>query len=170
MSKPDYKNLSAAGYWPSLFQKGSIDRALFKSLDADDVQDTQDAYIAALFKEYVRVIYVEVFSYCNRRCSYCPVKNSDRIGENRYMDLVVYDKILLDLMQIDYSGKFVFNLYNELLADPVIFEYLGKVRPNLPNTIISMNSKGDYLDPSNLNRLESAGVNEIYVAHSGRGR
>jgi len=46
-----------------------------------------------LFSKYVKIVNIEIFSFCNRRCSYCPVSlvnDSDFV----FMDDFDFRKVL----------------------------------------------------------------------------
>lgn len=69
-----------------------------------------------LFKQSVKLIEIEVASFCNRKCWFCPNSFVDRTQNVRF-DESVYAKIIKDLAQIDYSGMLNFHRFNEPLAD-----------------------------------------------------
>lgn len=45
----------------------------------------------------VRMVEIEVFSYCNRHCWFCPNSFVDSQSENKLMDPVVYESIINSL-------------------------------------------------------------------------
>ncbi len=116
-----------------------------------------------LFETFVKTVHIELFSYCNRRCSYCPVSLVDRISSNNHMDDAVFEQIIKDLRLIDYRGRISMNLYNEPLADPILFTRAAQIRAALPGCFLYFNSNGDYFDRDTIDRLREAGVNEVTV-------
>lgn len=116
-----------------------------------------------LFKESVELIEVETTSYCNRTCSFCPNSFIDRKSEKRQMPETVWRKILDDLRQMNYSGSFVWSRYSEPLSEPRILDRIREVRQAAPDSRISINTNGDFLNPDYLNQLEEAGLNRLFV-------
>ena len=73
-----------------------------------------------LFAKKVRMVEIEVFSYCNRRCWFCSNAVIDRTGRNIEMSQEVYEKILRNLKEIHYNRLISYSRYNEPLADKII--------------------------------------------------
>ena len=124
-----------------------------------------------LFASSARMVEVEVFSFCNRRCWFCPNKAIDRRSTNHYMDAAVYEKILANLGEIDFSGTISFSRYNEPLADERIFSALTEARRAVPSATLHLNTNGDYLTADTVPRLYEAGLRslQIQVYFSNRG-
>jgi MoaA/NifB/PqqE/SkfB family radical SAM enzyme len=116
-----------------------------------------------VFAKYVKVIELEVFSYCNRTCWFCPNTYIDRRSENIFMPPEIYSKIIEELAEIDYSGIIWYGRYNEPFADPVIFDRVREARKKLPNATLKTYSNGDYITTELLDRAVEAGLNEIYI-------
>lgn len=116
------------------------------------------------FNACVSSIALETFSYCNRRCSYCPNATHDRLSDNKVMEPAVFDKILRNLGEIDYKGTICFNGYNEPLSDPVILEHIAETRRRVPRAILHLSTNGDYLDRAYLEKLHAAGLNRFYIS------
>lgn len=123
-----------------------------------------------LFKRYVKFVHLEIFSYCNRRCSYCPVSKVDRISKNTKMSDTVFNRIIEDLKSIDYEGHVNYNIYNEPMADPILYKRLSQTREALEKATLYFNTNGDYLNAESLERLVDNGVSYITVTiHPGGG-
>lgn len=116
-----------------------------------------------LFKSSVTQVEIEVFTYCNRKCYFCPNSYIDRKSTNTYMDENLYLKILRDLRSIEYDGVITYSRYNEPLADRIILTRLRQARELVPNAILSTHTNGDYLDRAYLEQLRDAGLNRLRV-------
>jgi MoaA/NifB/PqqE/SkfB family radical SAM enzyme len=116
-----------------------------------------------LFASSVRLVEVEVFSYCNRTCWFCPNATIDRRSVNHYMDEALYLRILTELAEINFSHVITYSRYNEPLADRIILERLRQARQLLPNAILSTHTNGDYLTRAYLDDLRDAGLNRIVI-------
>jgi radical SAM protein with 4Fe4S-binding SPASM domain len=150
-------NGSSSDYWPTIFAGKEISAHLFSS-------GVSGKSARMLFKEYVSVINLEVFSLCNRVCSYCPDSLVDRHSTNSYMSEDVFNSILTDLVRIQYDNKVILNLYNEPLADyDFLCKRISEIRKNIPNAKISFNSNGDYITNEKLSQLSKLGISSIFV-------
>jgi radical SAM protein with 4Fe4S-binding SPASM domain len=117
----------------------------------------------ALFAASVSLVELEVFTYCNRTCWFCPNAQIDRRSTNHYMDETLYLRILGELAETDYRGVVTYSRYNEPLADRIILTRLRQARGALPNAFLSTHSNGDYLTRAYLNELREAGLNRIFI-------
>ena len=80
------------------------------------IQDRHEAI--RLFRRSVSMVEVEVFSYCNRRCWFCPNSLIDRQSKTEYMSEELYLHILDQLAGADYRHMISYSRYNEPLAEP----------------------------------------------------
>jgi len=117
----------------------------------------------ALLRAALRKIHIEIFSYCNRRCGYCPVALVDRRSVNNHMPDALFDKALAELAAIDYDGDVSFSLFNEPLADRIVLARARALKAALPRAFLYINSNGDSLDRDYLRDLEAAGVDQLTV-------
>ena len=102
----------------------------------------------------LRLIELELWSYCNRKCTWCPNNFIDRQSEIKYMDKQVFLNLINSLKKINYSGYITFSRYNEPLAFTALLnqacEYIKK---ELPNCTLVTNTNGDFLTKKNLHNL-----------------
>jgi hypothetical protein len=118
---------------------------------------------AALFKSSVSMVEIEVFSYCNRLCWFCPNKDGSRIGENQFMDEALYIALIDQLASIGYDKTITYSRYNEPLADEIILDRVRAARERLPFANLHANTNGDYLDLAYLGRLRDAGLTSLNI-------
>ncbi len=117
----------------------------------------------ALFKASVNQVEIETFTYCNRKCWFCPNSRIDRRSENRFMDEALYLRILNELAAIDYDQTITYSRYNEPLADRIILKRLSQARQLLPKACLSTHTNGDYLTEKYLDELKEAGLNRLRI-------
>lgn len=119
-----------------------------------------------LFRTSVKYVEIETFTYCNRKCWFCPnakiPQRQDRAG-NKEMDDWLYLRIELDLHFARFSGQIQFGRYNEPLADRVILERIGDVRYVLPRAWLYSHTNGDFLTREYLDKLRQSGLNELKI-------
>ena len=114
-----------------------------------------------LFREFVNVVYLELSSSCNRKCSYCPVSIYPR--KQKHMDEKLFINLIDMLAELDYRNTISLSLYNEPLLDDKLLVRTQYIHDNLPFSYIRFNSNGDYLDADCIKQLSLSGVKEIQV-------
>lgn len=114
-----------------------------------------------IFRQNVSHVYIEPFSYCNRRCYFCPNVDEKRLGKNTYLDFDLICRIFEDLKTIDYAGGLSFHGFNEPLSDEAIYPILKAAATTLPQVGISLTTNGDYLNSRILDTLANSNV--VYI-------
>lgn len=87
-------------------------------------------------------IEVETINRCNGNCSFCPVNRNVDPREKTVMSREMFESIVLQLEEIDYSGRFTTFSNNEPLLDDRIIEFNQYARKHLPNARIHMFTNG----------------------------
>ena len=124
-----------------------------------------------LFLNNVEVINLELDSYCNRQCVYCPVKTYSRNFKAR-MNEQILDGMLDDLATINYNKKICLNLYNEPLYDiDFAVSKIQAISKKLPDAVIVTNSNGDFLTGPKLTKLAAGGLQKLNITiHPPKGK
>jgi len=117
----------------------------------------------SITKKNLTQIEIEIFSFCNRQCWFCPNSFIDRHSTNNFMDENLYLKILSELQEIDYSNIITYSRYNEPLSDKIFLTRLKQARKACPNAELHTNSNGDYITKEYLDELVNAGLNSIAI-------
>ncbi len=111
-----------------------------------------------LFKASVAIVEVEISSYCNRTCRFCPNSLVDRRSNPQTMDADLFTSIVDQLRRINYDGAISLHRYNEPLADRAhVLACIRQIRERLPLATIRIFTNGDYLDRDYLDELYGAG-------------
>ena len=108
-------------------------------------------------------IEIEIGTYCNRVCSWCPNGWDNRGKKKDFMSQELWEKIISDLSRENYSGWLAFHNYNEPLTDPTIFEKIKFVNKQLPNSKTAIYTNGDYLNKETSTKLINLEIKEIRV-------
>tara|TARA_A100001515_G_scaffold144595_1_gene149173 strand:- start:2681 stop:3535 length:855 start_codon:yes stop_codon:yes gene_type:complete len=117
-----------------------------------------------IFKQNLKMIEIEIYSYCNRVCWFCPNSFIDRRSENKFMSESDYLDLLNQLAEIDYSGEVAYSRYNEPLANRQVFvERVKQARQILPNAILKTNTNGDYVTRDYIEELAEVGFNQLWI-------
>jgi len=118
-----------------------------------------------LFKATVQRVAIEVSSYCNRRCWFCPNASGKRSERQSYLDESLFLSVMRDLGTIDYGNTLMFHQYNEpLAARHIILRRVSQAKALVPRAVLHIVTNGDYLDKGYLEELEAAGVQAITVS------
>ncbi|MFH1809641.1 MAG: radical SAM/SPASM domain-containing protein [Pseudomonadota bacterium] len=96
---------------------------------------------------------VEIGTYCNRRCAWCPNGSHSCGRRHHHMSEEVWRALLDDLRGHDYRGWFAFHDYNEPLANPRFDEVLAICREVLPDASWLLQTNGDALTAENFDEL-----------------
>lgn len=112
----------------------------------------------------IRLVEIEIFSYCNRRCWFCPNSYIDRHSNNILMDEKIYIKILQELKRINYSNIISFSRYNEPTSHKEFFlKRLKQASEILPNALLHTNTNGDFLNKVYLEEMYNAGLRSMNI-------
>ena len=88
---------------------------------------------------------IELFSYCNRTCNFCPNHYVDRLSDNKLLPLNLFKKIIKELVYYNYSDYISLSRYCEPLAFRDILDTrIAYIRKHLPKVTIVANTNGDY--------------------------
>ncbi len=115
-----------------------------------------------------RSIYIETTSWCNFSCSFCPSSYLKR--EKVDMDNSLFEKIILELKQMDYTGKIQLYQSNEPLTDLNLEKKVKFVKDQKMKAQIGIVSNALLLKKERLYNLIEAGIDfiiaEIYTSDS----
>lgn len=111
--------------------------------------------------KHLRLVEIELWSYCNRQCSWCPNSFIDRHSETKYINEKIFKHIIETLKINNYNGYITFSRYNEPLAYPDTLNKVCKyIKRELPNCILVTNTNGDYLSKE---IIQSLNIDELSI-------
>ncbi len=117
----------------------------------------------ALFARTVTNIEIEIGSYCNRRCSFCPNSFIDRISRKQLMDDALFESVVSQLGALSWRGFIRFHRYNEPLADRgYMLRRLEACHALAPSASVLIQTNGDYLNRGYLEAIYDAGCRNIF--------
>ncbi len=117
-----------------------------------------------LFKNNVESVTIEVNSKCNRKCWFCPNSLLDRYSENKMMPDMLFQKIISELKEINYSEIITYSFYNEPLLDENLEDKIRFVKKMLPKCKQLITTNGDFLTEKRLDSLIDAGLDYLIVS------
>ena len=137
------RSISPLHYWPKNFKKQ--ERSQF-------------------FADCLTGVELETHAFCNRKCSFCPNSRLNRSDKSQIMPKELFERIIDELVEINFKKTLKLHRYNEPLAHEIIYTRIKYARRQLPNANIGFHTNGDYLNINNLRKLERMGINFIEVA------
>lgn len=87
-------------------------------------------------------IEVETVNRCNGTCSFCPVNKMEDPREEKTMSRELFEKIVQQLADIHYHGRFTTFSNNEPLLDDRIIEFNQYAREKLPEARLHLFTNG----------------------------
>jgi pyruvate formate-lyase activating enzyme-like uncharacterized protein len=115
-------------------------------------------------KNNLKMFEIEVFSYCNRKCWFCPNSYIDRKSDTILMPEESYLSVMEQLREIDYDQEITYSRYNEPLSKKdIILKRIRQAREYLPKVKLRTNTNGDYLNLNYIHELRDAGLNQLFI-------
>lgn len=104
-------------------------------------------------------IEVEIGTFCNRQCAWCPNGWHERGLETNATSMrdETWRALLGDLGRASYRGWFAFHNYNEPMADPRLLTRMREARAAMPGARLELHTNGDFLTKTSLLALVDAG-------------
>ena len=94
----------------------------------------------------IRLLEIELFSFCNRSCPWCPNSTIDRKTDNQFLDWATLVKLIQELKDQEFKGVITFSRYNEPLSLISEFkERINYIHKELPNIKLVTNTNGDFV-------------------------
>jgi len=90
---------------------------------------------------------IETINRCNGSCTFCPVNKNDDKRPHAKMTTELYEKILTELHELDYSGTLALFANNEPFLDTRLEAFTKKARELLPKVRIEIYTNGTLLKP-----------------------
>ncbi|OEJ15807.1 radical SAM superfamily [Brachyspira hampsonii] len=112
-------------------------------------------------KYFFNEVIIEINTYCNRKCDYCPNKYQE--SPKNYMSEDVFYRIIEQLKIIKFSGIIRFSFFNEPLFDERYVKFAEYIKKELPNAVQVVVSNGDLLTVEKALQLEKAGIDKFVI-------
>ncbi|MDH3975882.1 MAG: SPASM domain-containing protein [Deltaproteobacteria bacterium] len=116
--------------------------------------------INARFPDPSQVL-IETRTDCNRKCSFCPQSHHERPFKE--MEWTVFEKIISDLANVNFSGRIAFFITNEPLLETRLLKMLRHTKENCPRAFLDINTNGQLLTASLLEDLFKEGLDNINI-------
>ena len=101
---------------------------------------------------------------CNRKCSFCPRSAPDFKHINEFIDEKLFNKIIDELSNHEYSGTILFSGYVEPLLHKRIFLDIEYARKKLPKVNLELITNGDPLNDKRTKKLFESGLSVLLIS------
>lgn len=108
------------------------------------------------------VVEVEINNNCNLKCSYCP-NSCLPMKEPKQIEPQLFLRILEQLSDMDFAGRFSFHLYSEPLLCKHLNVFVQYVKKYLPKATPVLFTNGTYLSEKRYLSLIDAGIDQFIV-------
>lgn len=107
-------------------------------------------------------IEIEINSDCNLSCAYCPNAKSER-AEKGLMARELFETIMKQLQQYDYSGRISYHFYNEPTLSPDLNLFVSLTKKYLPRAKSILYSNGTTLNKEKIDQLYADGLDRFII-------
>ncbi len=109
-------------------------------------------------KELFQNIQIQTITGCNYSCPFCPANKPKQMNyggakNGELMPTRLYEKIIDELAELNYSGVIEPFLMNEPTLDKRLLDLLAYTKKKLPNAVIRILSNGELLDEPFINDI-----------------
>lgn len=113
---------------------------------------------------HIRRIDIEIQSFCNRSCAWCPNADIDRKFYQILPD-EIFTKLLYELKELNFGiypySSFSLLGFQEIFFNPFLLRRrVDEIRQYFPNIAITLHTNGDYLNEKSLLDLK---VNKLHI-------
>jgi|TARA_R100001530_G_scaffold30114_1_gene23663 MoaA/NifB/PqqE/SkfB family radical SAM enzyme len=116
----------------------------------------------------LKLVEIELFNYCNRKCSFCPNETIDRKTNFIALSESSFINVLKDLKDKEFAGYISFSRYNEPLSHINLLKKRAlQVREYLPKVTTIFNTNGDFLSKDKLKMLSVDEISIMDYDHKG---
>jgi cyclic pyranopterin phosphate synthase len=111
---------------------------------------------------FFRSVALEISTFCNRTCSYCP--NAHNVTPKEFMSEEMFETALMRMVELNWCGPVDFNFYNEPLLDKRLPELMGRVSKRVRGAMPRVITNGDALTVALVRRLVDAGLVRLSIS------
>lgn len=118
-----------------------------ENLKKNNVIDAVNHQVEQLYKKNILFNHVEIetVNRCNGNCNFCPVSQKNDTRKLRFMKRNLFESIILQLSEINYSGRLALFSNNEPFLDKDIIDKHRYARKKLPYARMHLFTNGTLL-------------------------
>ena len=108
-----------------------------------------------------RIVQIETQNSCTRSCWFCKFGQPRKDPVDLRLSTPVFERIVSELGKLDFTGRISVYGINEPLLDDRIVDFISGLRRACRRAFLSLDTNGDLLDGTMLDRLSHAGANAV---------
>ena len=117
-----------------------IDKSIIRKKEYAEKENTIDGIPVFSIVEF------NIWGNCNRSCSFCPVSNPEfYTKDNTGISLKLFQKIINDLNEINYSGVILFSAFSEPFLNKDLIDLIRITKKGLSKAKLEINTNGDVI-------------------------
>lgn len=126
-----------------------------------------DRFLSASETPCFRFVMLETVNRCNGTCDFCPA--NARIDKREYKKMTqdLFDKIIGELRDAQWSGKIFLQVNNEPFLDNRILHFARRIRENLPDSKVCIITNGTLLNVEKMVEMADL-IDEMVINDYGR--
>jgi radical SAM protein with 4Fe4S-binding SPASM domain len=101
---------------------------------------------------------------CNRSCFFCKFGNRKIEEEKSKMSIEVIEKILQELVDLNYNGSIRLHHVNEPMLDKRIYDIIKIIKNYSKDITTEMTSNGDLINEASLEKLYESGLDMLNLS------
>lgn len=114
-------------------------------------------------QRHPQAIFIQLHTYCNANCINCPHDFTYKtIHPKGKMSRETWDKILTDLITMDYRGQVGFYLHHEPLLAKDLFNKIDDINSKT-NAYVVISTNGALLNDENIQKLITSKPNKVHI-------
>ena len=106
---------------------------------------------------------IETINRCNNTCGFCPVNKEQDIRTFKRMEEGLFNRIIDQLSDINYSGEIAFHSNNEPLLDNDLANKIAYTHKKCPDAFLYFYTNGILLNAEMVLKFKKSGIQKIVV-------
>lgn len=111
-----------------------------------------------------KILNLETINICNRSCFFCKFGNRKFLEEKSTMSIEVIEKILKELLSLNYEGSIRLHHVNEPMMDKRIYDIILLIKKYSSSIITEMTTNGDLINEVSIKKLYESGLDRLNIS------
>ena len=145
-------------------------REFIDSFVKEKKENDREQYLMAKFKTFFAKqtplfyqIQIETCSFCNEKCAFCPANIHDDIRGKNFMPEEIFNKIIDNLVELNFTGMISLFNNNEPLIDKRLEKFVKICKDRLPKAKTEIITNGSLINFKRFEDLYLAGLDSLVI-------
>jgi len=114
-------------------------------------------------KKHPEAIFIQLHTHCNAECINCPFEFTyNSVHPNGRMTDQTWNKILSDIIEMEFEGQVGLYLHHEPLIDKTLFNKIRDINEKTKAHVV-LSTNGQLLNEENVKKLMEAKPNKVHL-------